>query len=232
MPEIVCTIGPVSCDGPTFIEMARAGMTMARFNLSHNVLEWHRTAMQEARGAGIPVYVDIPGRKPRPWSTHRDDEAVAFALECGAEWFGFSYAETSEEVAEFKRVVPKTVAKIETELGLRNVYEIAGVADALLLDRTDMAASIGYWRLPEAQRLTILRGKARGKPVYVASDILHSMIYAPEPSAAEVMDAWSAIEQGATGLVLAGETAIGRYPVKAVWTLSAILATATQRREV
>lgn len=39
--KIVCTLGPASCEFGSLLEMARAGMDVARFNFSHGTHEWH-----------------------------------------------------------------------------------------------------------------------------------------------------------------------------------------------
>ena len=46
--------------------------------------------------------------------------------------------------------------------------------------------------------------------------ILESMIYKPYPTRAEVNDIFNALEMGSNGLVLAAETAIGKYPMECV----------------
>ena len=45
----------------------------------------------------------------------------------------------------------------------------------------------------------------------------------PRPTRAEVSDAAHAVDSGVDAIMLAGETAVGRYPVKAVQTLDAII---------
>jgi pyruvate kinase len=61
-----------------------------------------------------------------------------------------------------------------------------------------------------------------GKPVFVASQLLNSMIDVPVPTRAEVADCADAVRQQADALMLSGETAAGKYPVKAVQTLQAV----------
>jgi pyruvate kinase len=61
-----------------------------------------------------------------------------------------------------------------------------------------------------------------GKPVFVASQLLNSMIDVPVPTRAEVADCADVVRQQADALMLSGETAAGKYPIKAVQTLQAV----------
>ena len=53
-------------------------------------------------------------------------------------------------------------------------------------------------------------------PVYVATNLLESMIKSSLPTRAEANDIASTLLMGASGLVLAAETAVGAHPVGAV----------------
>ena len=53
-------------------------------------------------------------------------------------------------------------------------------------------------------------------PVFVATNLLESMVKTKSPTRAEVNDVVSTLEMGGNGLVLAAETAIGKYPIESV----------------
>ncbi len=69
--KLVCTIGPASESPEILTEMLRAGMNIARLNFSHGDFSWHKTAIDNLRGAaratGRPVTImaDLPGPKMR-----------------------------------------------------------------------------------------------------------------------------------------------------------------------
>jgi len=69
--KIVCTIGPSSKSVPVLKSMMRAGMGVARINLSHGSLDEHAEDVRNIRsiarelGRPIPILADLPGPKIR-----------------------------------------------------------------------------------------------------------------------------------------------------------------------
>ena len=54
------------------------------------------------------------------------------------------------------------------------------------------------------------------KKVYVATNFLESMVKNKYPTLAEANDIYNTLKDGASGLVLAAETAVGKYPKECV----------------
>ena len=73
--------------------------------------------------------------------------------------------------------------------------------------------------MPIAQRKILSQAKKLNKNVYVATNFLENMILNATPTRGEVNDIYNTLELGAKGLVLAAETAIGKYPEECIKVL-------------
>lgn len=84
----------------------------------------------------------------------------------------------------------------------------------------DLGSNLGLLHLPAAQKDIAARCRRAGKPFLVVTQLLHTMTEHPTPTRAEVLDVYNAVLDGASALMLTGETARGRYPVQAIrWLL-------------
>ena len=107
--------------------------------------------------------------------------------------------------------------------GVLNLGEILPLVDQILIDRGDLSREVSIEKIPFIQRTIIARSKSMDTPVYVATNLLESMIKSSAPTRAEVNDVASTLLMGASGLVLAAETAIGDHPVGAVKMINSII---------
>jgi ATP sulfurylase len=151
-----------------------------------------------------------------PPLTRKDVVALRLGKELGIRHVALSFANRGPDVDEMRAAcAPGTfvISKIECRGGLENLDEIAARSDALLIDRGDLSRELPIERIPILQKAIIGVGKAAGKRVYVATNLLESMVDQPTPTRAEVNDIYNTLLDGADGLVLAAETAIGKYPV-------------------
>jgi pyruvate kinase len=115
------------------------------------------------------------------------------------------------------------IAKIESREGVRNLASIAPLVDALLIDRGDLSREVRLEAIPLLQKAIIRKANGLGVPVYVATNLLESMVARRTPTRAEVNDVMNTLLDGADGLVLAAETAVGMYPVEAARMIKALL---------
>ena len=163
---------------------------------------------------------------PLPAMTEKDKHAVQIGRRLGIQNFALSFASSGENVDLFRSHTGENVqviAKIESIKGIKNLIEIADQAEAILIDRGDLSREVLIEQIPFLQRRIVSSVKSRQKPIYVATNLLESMVEWHQPNRAEVNDVVSTLEMGATGLVLAAETAIGNHPVAAVETIRRLI---------
>jgi pyruvate kinase len=115
------------------------------------------------------------------------------------------------------------IAKLERPEALNHLKEILESCDAVMVARGDLGLEMPLEQVPRAQKAITHGARQLGIPVIVATQVLESMTAEPRPTRAEVNDAASAVADGVDAIMLAGETAIGRHPARAVQTLDAII---------
>ena len=147
--------------------------------------------------------------------TKKDKKAIEIAKKFDVRIFALSFANSETDVEQIKKRIPKKsiiISKIETKKGFLNRIKITRASDAILIDRGDLSRYVDIPKIPLAQRIIIRDAKKNNKSVYVATNLLETMINSNEPTRAESNDIFSSLEMGSDGLVLAAETAIGKYP--------------------
>ncbi|KAF0813462.1 Pyruvate kinase [Andreprevotia sp. IGB-42] len=159
--------------------------------------------------------------------TARDREMIAFARQHGVDFVGISFVESAAHVEAIRDLIgastPQIVAKVENQGGLDHVEEIAAATDVIMIDRGDLSVETNVDYVSIYQKRIISAARRHGKPVIVATELLHSMIDNPLPTKAEIGDITNAVIDGATAVMLSGETAVGKFPVEAVARLRSIV---------
>jgi pyruvate kinase len=161
-----------------------------------------------------------------PTFSEKDLIAIRLAGQNQIHEYALSFCDHPSAVRRLREMVgPKDIiiAKIETREGVRNLGEIARHADRLLVDRGDLSREVRLEAIPLLQKAIIRKANALGIPVYVATNLLESMVTRRTPTRAEVNDVINTLLDGANGLVLAAETAIGQYPVEAARMIATLL---------
>ena len=182
--------------------------------------------------------VNLPGVKILADAVSDTDlDFVAFALQEGVDAFGVSFAETAADIHKVRGFAQKrgqsayVVAKIERAEAVDNFDEILSAADAIMIARGDLGVQIPLQDVPVVQKKLINKANLLGRPVITATQMLLSMTENIRPTRAEVSDVANAILDGTDAVMLSEETAIGRYPVKAVEMIAKTAASAERERK-
>ena len=174
--------------------------------------------------------INAPGvALPASAITRKDAQDLRFGLSLGVDLVALSFVQTAADVTsaaeimkDAGRIVP-IVAKIERPAAVENIDAILDVAQGVMVARGDLGLELPLEQVPRIQKHIIRRARVAGLPVILATQVLESMRVEPRPTRAEVSDAANAVDDGADAIMLAGETAIGAYPVRAVETLDAVI---------
>lgn len=301
------TIGPACASADTLRQMADAGMTGIRMNLSHGSLAAHADWLALLREAGIPeLLIDLQGpelrigqltqplelaagdelllgtegvpcpdalvgaarpgqelllddgrllvrvttqrpgtlvcvverggtlqsRKsiaapglavPSPTLTAEDDENLRIAASCGVTGVMLPFVRGAEDILNLRRALDaagagqiRIFAKIENLAGVQALPEFLPLVDEVVIARGDLGNAMPLWELPCCQKQLSAACKAANVPFMVVTQMLDSMHHRAVPTRAEVSDIYNAVLDGASSLMLTGETAAGQYPVQAM----------------
>ncbi|MEN8206499.1 MAG: pyruvate kinase [Pseudomonadota bacterium] len=328
--KIVATIGPACASPDRLVAMIRAGMNVARLNLSHGTLAEHKEQIKRLRhaseqaGINIAVMIDTRGIEIRTgllkeetvellpdtsfalFTDERDGDAngvsitywklpeevsagtpillddgaielevtavtgssincrvihggwlgnsksvnlpdtrlalsavspenredvvreLGFAAENDIDYIAASFIQSADDIYKMREILIEKnvnipiIAKIENKAGVKNLEEIVGAADGIMVARGDMGVELPLADVPATQKNIIRTTVSNGKPVITATQMLASMERNPKPTRAEASDVANAILDGTSAVMLSGETAVGRYPVEAVITMATI----------
>jgi pyruvate kinase len=174
--------------------------------------------------------INAPGvALPLSSLTKKDIDDLKFGLELGVDLVALSFVQTAEDVERARELIDGAgrstplIAKIERPAAVQNIEAILNVAQGVMVARGDLGLEMPLEQIPRVQKEIIRCARAYGAPAIVATQVLESMRVEPRPTRAEVSDAANAVEEGADAIMLAGETAVGKFPVRAVQTLDAVI---------
>jgi pyruvate kinase len=182
---------------------------------------------------GGPLYsrkgINLPDTQIRkPSITEFDWQCVDWAIEQDLDFLALSFVRSADEINQLKERIRgagteiKVVSKIETPQALAHLEPIIDASDAVLVARGDLGVEMNLAEVPLIQKRITKLCRDYGKPVIVATQMLQSMIENPAATRAEVSDVANAVMDFTDAVMLSGETAVGKYPVKAVQTMERI----------
>lgn len=162
-----------------------------------------------------------------PVITKKDKEDLKFGIEQGVDYVALSFVKDEKNIAQLRRLLPKNsgikiIAKIERAEAVENFDRILDAVDGIMVARGDLGVELGPSEVPLLQKEMILQCIQAAKPVIVATQMLESMTGSPRPTRAEASDVANAIIDHTDAIMLSAESATGKYPVKAVRTMTQI----------
>ena len=156
----------------------------------------------------------------------KDYQSIKLGLKEGIEHIAVSFVRSGASIDEVRSVTQyrmKIISKIECVDALENIDEIIQKSDYILIDRGDLSKEIPIEKIPFTQKVIIYKANRHNTGVFVATNLLETMIEKIKPTRAEVHDVVNTIVDGALGLTLAAETAIGKYPMKCINMLNKLI---------
>lgn len=182
------------------------------------------------KGLNLPgVAVSVPAL------SEKDEDDLRWALHQDVDYIALSFVRRASDIDDVHRVMDEVgrrlpvIAKIEKPQAVQNLKEIIKAFDAIMVARGDLGVEMPLEEVPNVQKQAIELCRAEAKSVIVATQVLESMIHNAHPTRAEASDCANAVWDGASAVMLSGETAVGAYPVQAVETMARIIEAAEER---
>lgn len=174
--------------------------------------------------------INLPGTPVSlPALKEKDLQDLKDGCKAGFDYIAASFVRSADDVKAIRKVLDenggkniKIISKIENQQGIDNLKEILEVTDGIMIARGDMGVEIPLEEVPLIQKDFIKDCNRAGKFVITATQMLESMTSNPRPTRAEVSDVANAIFDTTGAIMLSGESAMGKYPVECVETMTKI----------
>ena len=185
--------------------------------------------------------VNVPDSKLKIGAvTKKDEEDLAYAMSREVDFIALSFVSNGKEIEETREKMrellgrednlPQIVAKIERKEAIKNIEDIISATDVIMVARGDLGIEMDETKVVIYQKEIIAKCVRAVRPVIVATQMLESMIQNPIPTRAEVSDVSNAVIDHTDAVMLSGESANGKFPQKAVATMSQIISDTEESR--
>jgi pyruvate kinase len=161
--------------------------------------------------------------------TDKDREDIPIAARLEVDYLAVSFPRNAADMQEAKQLLRaaggtgRTVAKIERTEAIANLEGIVEASDAVMVARGDLGIEVGYAELTGLQKRIIRAARHQFRVVITATQMMESMIHNPVPTRAEVSDVANAVLDGTDAVMLSAESAVGKYPIKAVEAMAQVI---------
>ena len=163
--------------------------------------------------------------------TPKDIKDIEFGADKDYDYVSLSFVQSADDIHNLRQMLvglgstAQVISKIETKAAIKDdvLEEIVKASDGVMVARGDLAVEAGAEVVPVVQRRIIALCRKYGKLSIVATQMMASMVDAPEPTRAEVSDVANAVIQGADTVMLSDETANGNYPLETVAAMKKVI---------
>jgi pyruvate kinase len=228
--------GEVGIDYPYLAEEAQPGMQVllddGMLELKIETVESPNVVCRIMQGGLLKSRkgVNLPDLSLRlPSMTEKDKQDLRFGVSQGVDWISLSFVRRGEDILALKELLKAegapempVIAKIEKPQAIANLDAILDATDGVMVARGDLGVEMKAEKVPLLQKRIIKACNLRSIPVITATQMLESMIEHARPTRAEASDVANAIIDGTDAVMLSGESAVGKFPVRAVQMLSRI----------
>ncbi|MBQ7356372.1 MAG: pyruvate kinase [Clostridia bacterium] len=177
--------------------------------------------------------MSFPGKvMKQPYLSEQDKADILWGVQNEIDYIACSFVSCKQDLLDVRAYLQEIgasgielIAKIENQSGVNNIEQICECCDGIMVARGDMGVEIPFEHLPSIQKRLITKCRMLGKRVITATEMLESMITNSRPTRAEISDIANAVYDGTSAIMLSGETAAGKYPVRSVETMAKIAET-------
>ena len=179
-------------------------------------------------------HINLPGVKVSlPAMIEKDRTDILFWIKMGISYVAASFIRTWDNVKEIRHFLDKNwgkevriISKIENKEAIDNLEDIVRISDGIMVARGDLGIEMPIHELPVYQKKILDTCFHYWKPVIIATELMKSMVSNPFPTRAEVSDIYNSVIMRADAVMLSDETAVGKYPIKAVQYMEKIISEA------
>lgn len=214
--KIIATFGP-SCNNLRILKkMVDSGADIIRINTKYvSDKDYEKVRQKIIRAGKVKIMIDI--------KKNHDLEQI---INKNFDYLAISFTENPNRIKKIRKMFTKKVkiiSKIETKKGVDNIDELIKVSDGIMIARGDLGRDISFEKIPMIQKMINKKCDEKNVMSITATEMMPSMTRYIRPSRAEVTDVANAILEGSEFLLLAEETAIGKYPILSVDIMKRII---------
>lgn len=159
------------------------------------------------------------------------EELMAMVQSSELHYVAIPYAVRKRDITSVKEALGtaygahvQLIAKIDTVESIHNFEELIKTADGIIINRVELSMEMQPEKIVLAQKWMIDRASQEGKPIFVQSQVLESMIKEVSAHRQDAEDVTSGVLEGIDAFILSHETSVGKYPVEATIQLAKCIA--------